>query len=362
MNNILRKNNALSREDNFQLLQRYEPILEFQGEESFFPSSVHSFIRSSDLWEKRKGTNAHVVKNGEQLIEENFKPDHQPFEGIFYLSAAQKFHLNQNQIHQEIKKLREAKKKQPHHRHSKTASVFRFLLKLSLPLRKFCPPEVYLTRRLLYETEMKVNETYYYYGRVINQLNTKVLQYWYFYVYNNWRSGYGGINDHEGDWECVTVYLQTASSGEFIPYGVACSRHTLKGPVIFRAWDSEDISRVESHPRIFVSGGSHANFFYPGQHGYRVTLPGIQANLPFIDYTDCEGIKVGYQCDRQWTPVLLDPLPEWVENYQGYWGMHVGDPFHGENGIPGPMYNPDHSQRASWIDPVGWAGIKKTSL
>ena len=32
-------------------------------------------------------------------------------------------------------------------------------------------------------------------------------QYWFFYAYNNWRSGFHGVNDHESDWELVSVYL-----------------------------------------------------------------------------------------------------------------------------------------------------------
>ena len=34
-----------------------------------------------------------------------------------------------------------------------------------------------------------------------------MLQYWYFYLFNDWRSSFHGVNDHEADWEMVTVYL-----------------------------------------------------------------------------------------------------------------------------------------------------------
>ena len=34
-----------------------------------------------------------------------------------------------------------------------------------------------------------------------------VLQYWYFYPFNDWRSTFYGVNDHEADWETISVYL-----------------------------------------------------------------------------------------------------------------------------------------------------------
>src|SRR5690606_20299984 len=46
-----------------------------------------------------------------------------------------------------------------------------------------------------------------YYGRVVHQDGWVILQYWFFYAFNNWRSGFFGVNDHEADWEMIHVYL-----------------------------------------------------------------------------------------------------------------------------------------------------------
>ena len=46
-----------------------------------------------------------------------------------------------------------------------------------------------------------------YYGRVTQDGGYIVTQYWYFYAMNDWRSTFGGINDHEADWEQVTIFL-----------------------------------------------------------------------------------------------------------------------------------------------------------
>ena len=46
-----------------------------------------------------------------------------------------------------------------------------------------------------------------YYGRVTRDRGFVALQYWFFYAMNDWRSTFGGVNDHEADWEQVTVFL-----------------------------------------------------------------------------------------------------------------------------------------------------------
>ena len=44
-------------------------------------------------------------------------------------------------------------------------------------------------------------------GAVVRDSGYTVLQYWFFYAYNDWRSRVFGVNDHEADWEQVTIYL-----------------------------------------------------------------------------------------------------------------------------------------------------------
>ena len=44
-----------------------------------------------------------------------------------------------------------------------------------------------------------------------------VLQYWYFYPFNDWRSTFYGVNDHEADWETISVYLVPDDDGDLAP-------------------------------------------------------------------------------------------------------------------------------------------------
>ena len=56
---------------------------------------------------------------------------------------------------------------------------------------------------LEYHRMMLEEQKYVYYGRVVRQGGWTILQYWFFYCYNSWRSGYEGANDHESDWENI---------------------------------------------------------------------------------------------------------------------------------------------------------------
>ena len=51
-----------------------------------------------------------------------------------------------------------------------------------------------------------------YYVRAVRDAGYLVLQYWFFYAMNDWRSTFGGVNDHEGDWEQITLFLTESDS------------------------------------------------------------------------------------------------------------------------------------------------------
>lgn len=96
-----------------------------------------------------------------------------------------------------------------------------------------------------------------YYGRVVEDAGYVVLQYWYFYAMNDWRSTFGGVNDHEADWEQVTVFL-VAEGEEVRPAWVAFSSHDEVGDDLRRRWDDPDMAKAGEHPVVFAGAGSHS--------------------------------------------------------------------------------------------------------
>lgn len=104
-----------------------------------------------------------------------------------------------------------------------------------------------------------------YYGRVLNETDEAgnhwcILQYHYFYAFNDWRLAAHGINHHEGDWEMVAVYLKNDA-----PHLILFSQHGAgnleRWEDVGKALDAD--GRETLHPIVYVALGSHANYSRP---------------------------------------------------------------------------------------------------
>jgi hypothetical protein len=82
------------------------------------------------------------------------------------------------------------------------------------------------------------------------------LQYWFFYVFNDWN------NLHEGDWEMIQLVFDASTPGQALerpPSEVGYSQHEGGERA---AWDAEKLERVGgTHPVVHPAAGSHANFY-----------------------------------------------------------------------------------------------------
>jgi hypothetical protein len=165
------------------------------------------------------------------------------------------------------------------------------------------------------------------------------LQYWFFYVYNDWN------NLHEGDWETVQLVFDARDAREALgrePVSIGYSQH--EGAE--RAdWGDDNLELVDGRrPVVYPAAGSHANFF--------------EAAL-FIGSSGEQGVG----CDDTRGPhVELDPtvrvIPSqasaarttfpWIA-FEGRWGELQKAFF---NGPTGP------NLKRSWVEPIqsseGW--------
>jgi hypothetical protein len=268
------------------------------------------------------------------------------------------------------------------------------LYSLSLLARGRVPGRTAATAATLYQQVLAEGETYHYHGRVVRQNGWIVLQYWFLYLFNNWRSGFFGANDHEADWEMVCVYLSEWPTGEITPEWVAYAFHDQTGDDLRRRWDDPELGKVGEHPVVYAGAGSHASYFQTGEYLTELELPflsplirlvekqhefwhrwlrqyegpGSQSGqgvssilrIPFVDYARGDGLSIGPDQEKEWArPHILNPTPAWVARYRGLWGLYARDPFSGEDAPAGPMYDRDGSVRRAWYDPVGWAGLDK---
>jgi hypothetical protein len=203
------------------------------------------------------------------------------------------------------------------------------------------PNEVHKTAIEHYEPylDFAIHPPIYYYSSLFNR-GYHVLQYWFFYAYNDWGSGHDGVNDHEADWEMIALFLR----GED-PVTIAYSAHT--GNPVRHAWSDSAVEKVGgTHPVIYVGCGSHANYFHEEIHD----------QITFKDFARGDSaMSIGPDTPLAWgKPVNLGAQP-WALNYAGGWGALVKR-FGTESlamGAQAPVSPPWQFRR--WESPVDWA-------
>ncbi len=391
------------------LLRRFEPVLRSTKGDKFYPMDVEPYVRACSLWVQRPGEEAVCAVPSERLDLERLAQ--QPLDesgAVHFLkfidlrdikrpgSRGARFNVFRRRAARGFKESREAFRAGLG-RLARVGYVSRFvdaLYSISLLARGRVPGESAAAASVAYERIMAGQEHYSYHGRVIRQDGWLVLQYWLFYPFNDWRSGFFGANDHEADWEKVFVFLSESEEGGVRPEWVAYAAHNYSGDNLRRRWDDPELEKVGEHPVVYVGAGSHASYYAAGEYLTELDLPlprpiarvaaaarsiwrerlgqytgGDEGedrapgylHIPFVDYARGDGLEIGPGGDREWDPPRLmpDPPPAWVSGYRGLWGLYARDPFQGEDAPAGPMYNRDKSVNRAWYDPVGWAGLDK---
>ncbi|MFD0592594.1 hypothetical protein ACFQZ4_08525 [Catellatospora coxensis] len=150
---------------------------------------------------------------------------------------------------------------------------------------------------------------------------------------NDWRSSFSGVNDHESDWEQLTLYLVPSPDGPdgFELAWVALSSHDEVGDELRRRPDDPDLSWVEGTHLVANAGaGSHSGAYLPGDYLVRVQPPALEGALntltrvravlfpwtrgkvaeglgiPYVDYRRGDGERIGPGTSRPWSPILID--------------------------------------------------------
>ena len=158
-----------------------------------------------------------------------------------------------------------------------------------------------------------------YYVHASRDAGYLVLQYWFCYAMNDWRSTFSGVNDHEADWEQITLFLVEPDDGsEPALTWVAFSSHDEVGDDLRRRVDDPDLTLVDgTHPVVYAGAGSHSGAYLPGDYIVSVAPPSLDRwvarwhrfagrvmpwtrdrehsgiGIPFIDYRRGDGPAVG---------------------------------------------------------------------
>ena len=255
------------------LAEKYAPYLYFEREEELYPVDAQYFIDNSDLYEIDNPNPVKLNPNASYLSSLN-NPD---LYSYFYLDHAEGTVNNNGVI------------------------------------------DNYL--------DSGYDETIYY--RVNNSGITKVIQYWFFYAFND-----GDLNRHEGDWEMVQVVINNDQ-----PDWVAYSQHHSGQ---WATWDQ--VERNGDHIKVYVALGSHANYLrpYSGKLGIASDTVGDNGKVLKPDSYNLINIE-----DQEW----LDFAGRWGEFGEQSIEDAVSSAILGQSGPPGPKYR---ENGVMWDDPVSW--------
>ncbi len=395
------------------LLRRFEPIIHFTSGERFFPMPVQPYVESSSLWmQEPKKDAVLLVAEADMTLDQLGRPRPGSEGTIHYLKFIEPLDLREmaaQTLSGHGKPGRGGEFKPDRARLARVGYLSRLAdagYSLALLAHGRVRGDTAAAAAIRYAEMMAEEEHYCYHGRVVRQNGWTVLQYWFFYAYNNWRTGFSGANDHESDWEMICIYLAedegATPAGQapdeqlerFTPEWIAYASHDYSGDDLRRRWKDPEVRKEGEHPIIYAGAGSHASYFSPGEYLTELELPivspvvrtikgtrkflgenlnlyvgdgaheqgteGSLFRIPFIDYARGDGFSLGPDQEQTWdSPVLISPAPPWVNEYRGLWGLFTNDRFNGENAPSGPKYNRDGSVRRAWFDPVGWAGLDK---
>lgn len=384
-----------------ELLQRFEPVVRYTKGERFFPVDIESYIAQCSLWVQRPNEPPELlVPQGELTIDKLTLPRNQGFGAVYFLKFIDPLdvlELARYSLSEAVKTITHGEQEDVFHagrgRLARVGILSRFLdalFSVTLLMRGRVTGDTATAAVLTYQRMMEEDPKYCYYGRVVRENGWLVLQYWFFYPFNNWRSGFFGVNDHEADWEMISIYCSEDKQGQVQPHWLAYAVHDYYGDDLRRHWTDPEVEKVGEHPVIYAGAGSHASYFQPGEYLAETELPlltplfrvlnkvrDIWTNtlrqgerpiepgrlhhfrVPFVDYVRGDGVSLGPGQIGNWEPFSLNPPPLWVRDYRGLWGLFTRDPAAGENAPAGPMYNREGTVRQSWYDPIGWAGLTK---
>ncbi len=316
-------------------LEKYAPILYMHHEERFHPTKVEVMIENSELYEKKCKKKK---KNGEC----------KKYEGKRVTGNKNK-ELSPEML---IEKYNDEK----------------YYLKLKGDAVKAIKDD------LVY-WNWKKDQTVY--GRMFTdkETNKTVLQYWFFYVYNDW----GGIkelgNRHEGDWEMIQIILDSNKQPSLITYSFHHGGQTF-------SWNDTEVSKSEdgSRPLVYITLGGHGCWNKPGSHMW---YQKPKMCLDCTDETDDKG-DVLYpdimhsseiseiKASAKKYAYAIEDVTDWTEKnsdwiyWKGYWGEQTSKKMNNKTDYDiygynsGPQSPPyidyiDDEINGRWEKPILWA-------
>jgi hypothetical protein len=162
------------------------------------------------------------------------------------------------------------------------------------------------------------------------------LQYWFFYVFND-------FNDkHEGDWEMIQLDFDAATPSEALHMKPALVGYSQHEGAESAHWGDKKLQLVGgTHPVVYPALGSHANYFTSGLFLGRSAAQGVgcdNTETPSRQLRPVVSLIPTGRASYLRTDPWLGFIGRWGEQHQGFY-----------NGPTGPNTKPQ------WWGPISWA-------
>ncbi|HTR33260.1 MAG TPA: hypothetical protein VMH47_05240 [Gaiellaceae bacterium] len=174
------------------------------------------------------------------------------------------------------------------------------------------------------------------YAHVAAEDGKLALQYWFFYVFNDFN------NTHEGDWEMIQLDFDAASAEQALersPTQVGYSQHEGAERA---AWDDSKLQKVYgTHPVVYVASGSHAIFFGSALYLGRSASEGVGCDDTRGPHDE---VRPAVRTIPSGAAAAVKAFP-WIA-FEGRWGELQPAFF---NGPTGP------NMKDQWTEPISWS-------
>jgi hypothetical protein len=250
-----------SRSEVFTLARRFEPVLRYTEGELFLPMAVEHYVEAAALFSRQPGQKA------PELIA--------PI-GKINLSNLASYASQGGGTDLELHFVDKPLSRRAYRRWRRRADRPRFqggtpfamvglfgrlidsVMRFSLIMRGKVPGGFAAAAHIRYQEAGSLAPSYY--VRAVRDAGYLVLQYWFFYAMNDWRSTFSGVNDHEADWEQITLFLTEPDAGGDPELAwVAFSSHDEVGDDLRRRVDDPDLQLMDgTHPVVHAGAGSHS--------------------------------------------------------------------------------------------------------
>ena len=169
------------------------------------------------------------------------------------------------------------------------------------------------------------------------------LQFWFFYVFNNFN------NTHEGDWEMIQLVFDADDAREALaeePVAVGYSSHEGAESA---EWGEDKLELVdETHPVVYPGAGSHANKYTEALYLGSSAEAGVGCDDTRGPHRELRPVVATIPSD----PAAAAAAFPWIE-FEGRWG-ELQEAFF--NGPTGP------NLKRQWTQPISWSeGWRDTS-